>query len=128
MSTFKLWCLMTLVPNLGELFYILLLVGIFLAVGLVIFAMLALSGGDTSDEEEKSIYRGLKIVVVRICLPVVLVSSLACLVIPSESQITKIVNGYYVTNIEDIDKLPPNIVDAANKFLTSYSKETKSKR
>ena len=37
--------------------------------------------------------------------------------IPSEKSVYKIIGAYAVTNIEGIEKLPPNLVKAANNFL-----------
>jgi hypothetical protein len=37
--------------------------------------------------------------------------------IPSEKALYKIIGAYAVTNIEGVEKLPPNIVKAANNFL-----------
>lgn len=43
--------------------------------------------------------------------------------VPSTDAMKYIIGGYFVTNIETIDQLPPNIVKAANKFLEEYSGE-----
>lgn len=40
----------------------------------------------------------------------------AC-ILPSQSDITKISGAYVVTNIEGIEKLPPNLVKVANDYL-----------
>lgn len=42
---------------------------------------------------------------------------------PKASQMNMIVGGYYVTNLENIDKLPPNILKAANKYLEKINGE-----
>lgn len=51
---------------------------------------------------------------------------LAAGAIPSERGMMTIVGGYFATNIENIEKLPPNLVNAANKFLEEYSKKESS--
>ena len=42
---------------------------------------------------------------------------------PKASQMNMIVGGYYVTNLENINKLPPNILKAANKYLEKINGE-----
>ena len=49
-----------------------------------------------------------------------IVMSLA-MFIPSEKQMMYIIGGYAATNVENIEKLPKNVVNAANKFLESYT-------
>lgn len=53
---------------------------------------------------------------------IVCVVALLSSLVPTKSDIIKIVGGYYITNIENLDKLPPNAVKAANKFLDDYFK------
>jgi len=42
---------------------------------------------------------------------------------PTKEQAAWIAGGYVVTNAEGIGELPQNVVDAANRFLTSIKKE-----
>jgi hypothetical protein len=42
---------------------------------------------------------------------------------PSTKQAYMIAGGYFVTNIEDIEKLPEDTVKAARKFLETYVEE-----
>lgn len=44
-------------------------------------------------------------------------------VIPSERGLMMMVGGYFVTNIDGIEKLPPNVVGAASEFLERYIDE-----
>ena len=46
---------------------------------------------------------------------------LAFAFVPTKEEMTYIVGGYFVTNVEDIEKLPPNLVKSANKFLEDYT-------
>ncbi len=41
---------------------------------------------------------------------------------PNREQIKYLVGGYFVTNIEEIENIPPNLVNSMNKFLEDYSK------
>lgn len=47
--------------------------------------------------------------------------------LPDKEQITYLVGGYFVTNIEDINKLPPNLIKSANQFLENYISDDKEK-
>lgn len=44
-------------------------------------------------------------------------------VTPTTNQAFMIMGGYYVTNIDDIEKLPPNVIKAANGFIENYLNE-----
>ncbi len=48
------------------------------------------------------------------------VIALLSALVPTKDDAMKIVGGYYITNIENIDNLPPNIVKAVNKFIEEY--------
>ena len=41
--------------------------------------------------------------------------------IPTSKQMMYLIGGYAATNVENIEKLPKNVVNAANKFLESYT-------
>jgi hypothetical protein len=41
--------------------------------------------------------------------------------IPTTKEAYIIAGGYYVTNLEGVEKLPPNVVKAANKFIEQYT-------
>lgn len=53
--------------------------------------------------------------------PILLLASF----IPSEKQMMYLIGGYAATNVENIEKLPKNMVNAANKFLEDYTEEKK---
>lgn len=48
--------------------------------------------------------------------------------IPSEKQMMYMIGGYAATNVENIEKLPKNVVNAANKFLESYTDAEKKEK
>jgi hypothetical protein len=50
-----------------------------------------------------------------------LTAMLLMTLIPNTKQAMLIVGGYYVTNLEDINKLPDNTVRAINTFLEEYN-------
>lgn len=51
---------------------------------------------------------------------IVCVVTFVSALIPSKKDAMLIVGGYYATNIEDIAKLPPNVIKATNKFIEEY--------
>ncbi len=53
-------------------------------------------------------------------LPVLVVCVLMQIILPTSKQAYTILGGHYVTNIENVEKLSPNMVKAANKFLEVY--------
>jgi len=46
---------------------------------------------------------------------------------PSEKQMMYMIGGYAATNVENIEKLPKTVVNAANKFLEQYTDKTEKK-
>ena len=59
-----------------------------------------------------------------IVLPIVAIMlTLLSVLIPDKSQMYTLIGGYYVTNIENVENLPKNVVEAANKFLEEYAVE-----
>ena len=58
-----------------------------------------------------------------ICFPVILFSSF----IPTSKQMMYMIGGYAATNVENIEKLPENVVNAANKFLEQYTDKAEKK-
>lgn len=46
--------------------------------------------------------------------------------IPNKDEWKLIIGGYFVTNIEGIDKFPPEIVGAAHNFLEKYGTDDKN--
>lgn len=59
------------------------------------------------------------------CVAAVLACGLLAGAIPNAKQMAYLTGGYIATNTENVDKLPQNLVDAANKFLESYSEKEK---
>lgn len=60
---------------------------------------------------------------IKVCLIPLLLS----FALPSTNDWKLIVGGYYVTNIQGIEQLPPDIVLAAHKFLKEYGDTEKEK-
>jgi hypothetical protein len=48
-------------------------------------------------------------------------------IIPREKQMYTILGGYAVTNIEGVNQLPANIVNAANAYLGKVAGDMKGK-
>lgn len=51
----------------------------------------------------------------------------ASALLPGKAAIYTIAGGYLVTNVEGIEKLPPNMMGAANSFLEKFAKEQAQK-
>jgi len=47
------------------------------------------------------------------------------IMMPNQTQMQYLIDGYAVTNIEGIEKLPKNVMGAANKFLEDFNIEDK---
>ncbi len=47
----------------------------------------------------------------------------AAALIPTKENMMYIIGAYAVTNVDGVEKLPPNIVNAANKFMEDYIEE-----
>lgn len=59
----------------------------------------------------------------KILIPAAILSMLIGAAIPNERQMYVIIGGYAATNIEGINKLPANLVGAANAYLERLNKE-----
>jgi hypothetical protein len=103
MSVFELYLIFTVLPAINGVAFTVLLFGGFSLIGLIIFIE------ELGEDRVNKIIQYLKVI-----LPIALI---LVVIIPSESQLKYIIGGSYVTNIENIEKLPPNMIDAANQFL-----------
>lgn len=111
MSFFTLY-LLTVLPNLSCFFAML--------TSITAIVPTVLIGIITGATEELKHLRWLGLFI-----PLSITLGLISNLIPNEKQMYTLVGGYYVTNIEGIDKLPKNIVGAANKFIETYTEESK---
>jgi hypothetical protein len=60
----------------------------------------------------------------RTLVAVAVVCGLLSTLMPTRKDWYMIIGGYAVTHIEGIDKLPANVVGAANEFLKRYQEES----
>lgn len=60
---------------------------------------------------------------IKYLIPMVVIAAL----IPTNKQMMYMIGGYAATNVENIEKLPKNVVNAANKFLETYTEQKESK-
>ena len=118
--------------DLSTLYWILILpsiggaitaIGVMSGVGFGIAGLVCFISGDMQygDEDRKTALftsgrKAIKTGVI-ICFPIIFLASF----IPSSKQMMYMIGGYAATNVENIEKLPKNVVDAANKFLESYT-------
>jgi hypothetical protein len=98
----------------------------------VLFALMAIGAALTAavcaiiymcniDFEEKTAQMALSLSVK--CVIVGVVAGFISAVIPSTRSLYTMVAVYEVTNTEGASKLPKNLVDAANSFLTKLKKD-----
>ena len=114
MSIWILWLLITVIPNLVKVASVILIGGV---ASLAFFSVVRLIEKD--EFFPTWIYT-------KLALPVFLVCTFIVVLVPDKEQIIYIAGGYLATNIEDIEKLPPNIVKSANKFLEDFAQEKAS--
>lgn len=125
MSLWELW-LLTVIPSVGN---IIGFIGILLGGTSAVLGFLGVM--EYFDNRDSILYqedalKGLlmfrkSIIGGAVAVFVLLVAAL----IPSKQDLYFIVGGSYVTNIEGIDKLPPNIIKATNVFLESLGNTAK---
>ena len=123
MSIYTLWLLIVALPGFGNMFSSLTVMLGFICVigGLVggVGYFLTMSDEHSSDEEKK--IAGLYPKIFPAALVAWFLAAVLSASIPNERQIQYLVGGYFVTNIDGIEKLPPNLVKSANRFLENYT-------
>jgi ABC-type molybdate transport system substrate-binding protein len=109
MTAFELYLYSTLIPNLGTL----------LMVFCIISIVFTVVGGCMYFGEDKEVSKKYFI------MPSILFIVFMCIstALPNADQLKVIVAGSYLTNIQDIEKLPPNAVKYLNQFLEENIKE-----
>ena len=111
-----------ILPNIGSSIAV---VSVFSAVGLMAFsAVQQINHNDSYKEDKKEEYKK-SYVSSRKWAASIIVIGLMTNFIPSSKQTMYLIGGYAATNVENIEKLPKNVVDAANKFLESYTDKKK---
>lgn len=117
MELWQLWLLATLDGWNGVFEGLAFLTGFAAFGGAFGFAM-----GKTMDESDVA-----KVgkTAVRIATPLFVVFMLLTAAVPSTKGAMMMVGGYFATNLEGIEELPPNIVKAANAFLKQYTQDGK---
>ena len=116
MSIFTLWLLFVLLPNLSVVLSITLFVMVVASVGAGVAALFA-TFEKTSDAPK---IRYTAKIVGGITLAIAIIGT----AIPSKQDIMIITGGYIVTNTEGVEKLPANLVSAANKYLEEAQSTT----
>jgi hypothetical protein len=102
-------------------------IGAIIGVGFGVSGIVYFLNGDMAygDQEKKANFfkAGRKAIKTgaSICFPIIFLASF----IPSSKQMMYMIGGYAATNVENIEKLPKNVVNAANKFLESYTDKEK---
>lgn len=118
MSLFTLYLIITVIPSLNILFTISTIVMVIVATITLVVGLQLVDDCDFKNKEGQFVIKAIKRTVTGL-----IISVLMCIATPSKEQIYTIVGGYAVTNVEGIDKLPKNMVAAANKFLEEFNTE-----
>lgn len=118
MELWQLYLLMTL-PEFAVAFGIVcFVVGLF-TIGMIIAALV--NHGDSYQEGDRDWTRFLQYKkAAKMGLTACVVTGFLAAAIPTSKALYTIVGGYYVTNLDGIKDLPPNVVAAANNFLKKY--------
>lgn len=98
--------IMIMLPKLAGMFEIFGLLGLIL--GLFFYSTSKIDDAPWHDAVSKKV----------VIIPAILLA--ISLPIPSNKQMIYLVGGYVATNVENVEKLPKNLVGAANKFLEDY--------
>lgn len=128
MDIWLLYLLIVLFPGINTLFKAVFIIScVVLVVSVIIFLIWHCAEADTSGDHEKvNEYMGK---FAKWFIPIYLVVCCVFVAAPSARQIAYLVGGYFVTNAEDIENLPPNMIKAANKFLEDfYNAPTKEEK
>lgn len=112
--------LMVMLPSIGE--WILGVAGISLFFSFIALIFIASDRLISEEEDEYTFPKKAPFVVIPIFLLAFLLTLVGNLV-PDKEEMYTIIGGYFVTNIEGIDKLPENVIESANKFLEEYNKD-----
>ena len=114
MSIFMLWLLLVVLPGLKDVVIpIAILSGMAI---LVVSLTVNYDDGSMSEHTARKCWN-----VVRALVFTVFVCMVLTAILPSRSDVYTIAGAYLVTNVENIEKLPANVVTAANKLLEDYT-------
>lgn len=119
MSIFTLYFIFVILPSLAVVITALLVLS--LAISIVLFAFAF--GTVRNEELAKSSLKKAKYFA-----GVFAALTLISIFVPSERQLYTIAGAYAITNIGEIDKLPKNLVDAANAYLEKIIENEKNQK
>lgn len=109
MDIFTLY-LITVVPQIGAAIGFTAIFGV---IGLVTYGVLGyLETNENKFKEVKGWFFAL------------IVAGVLSAFVPSERGLYTMIGVYAVTNVEGVEDIPPNLVKAANEYLTKYAEET----
>jgi hypothetical protein len=111
--------LITILPNVGEVLGAIVVISLALLIVVGIMISAVESPSESLDKWLAFSESKVKYIILIIILAVI---------IPSEKQMYTILGGYAVTNIEGVNQLPANIVNAANAYLGKVAEDMKEKK
>ena len=114
-----------ILPNIGTFFTIISCLLIIGAGTIIVSSAMELDGYNVEEERKTKLRatrnKATKFLVVPMALLFVSVF------VPSSKQMMYLIGGYAATNVEGVEKLPKNVVNAANAFLEQYTKQDTKK-
>lgn len=113
MSFFELYLITTLLPNLSNIS------SLFALAGAIVTAVVWLVAGTELDEEDRAgVWKNTKT-----SIKVVVVFGALAVLIPSQKALLLIYSGQYLTNNENVKKLPDSVAQVLNKLAQDYLEE-----
>lgn len=119
MSLFTLYFFMVLLPNLHSNTCVLPVLLIVLGFICAIVHLVS-----SCDSDAKMIHP-VTSKAMKVLFPIAAVMMFINSLTPNDNQVYKMAGAYFVTNIDGIAQLPPNLIKAANDFITDATKVEK---
>ena len=113
MSLWMLYIIIVLVPSISSAATGILIAGF-------IIGVIAISIGPVVFMEMENEFVATAKTFIKPYIYIMGISAIICVVAPDREDMAYMVGGYFVTNVEQVEKLPDNLVNAANRYLEDY--------
>lgn len=123
MSIFILYLLFVLLPNLQETANVAAITSAMLAIAICIIIRFGKIDNDMSDKTRAFLWHK-----ARWSIGVFFVFGIVSMLAPNQEQIYTIAGAYAVTNDKELQKLPDNLLGAANNYLETLNKALEIKK
>ena len=119
MTTLELYLYTTLIPNIGTFFSI---TAVVTGIGVVLSGISGMVlRTDRASDSAIHLANQILTLFIAICF----VSASVATVLPNKEDLRTIIAGQYITNIQDIEKLPPNAIKLLNQYLEQATVQKK---